>query len=204
MVITYHGAQCFKVSVGDTTIVFNPISKKSKLNPVKFNADMVLVSLNHSDFNGVEQISNQEVFSVRGAGEYEEGQISVRGFGVKTIFSGEEKFNTIYAVRFDDINIVFLGAINNPEIDPKILGEFGDVDILFVPIGGGEVLEVPEAARLSVKLEAKVIIPTLFDKSSMSAFTKEMGSEKTETLDKLTIKRKDLVEKNGDVIFFSF
>lgn len=27
--------------------------------------------------------------------------------------------------------MVFLGAIGNAEIDPKILGEFGDIDILF-------------------------------------------------------------------------
>ena len=31
MVISYHGGQCFKVSFGDTTLAFNPISKKSKL-----------------------------------------------------------------------------------------------------------------------------------------------------------------------------
>jgi len=203
MVITHHGAQCFKVSVGDTTLVFNPISKKSKLNPTKFGADMALVSLNHPDFNGVDEISNKEVFVVRGPGEYEEGQISVHGFGVKTTFSGEEKYNTIYAVRFDDINIIFLGAISSPEIDPKILGELGDIDILFVPIGGGEVLEVPEAARLSVKLEAKIIIPTLFNEASRTAFTKEMGGEKTETIDKLTIKRKDLIDKEGRVVFLS-
>lgn len=205
MVITYHGAQCFKISVGDTAIVFNPISKKTKtkLTPVKFGVDMALVSLNHPDFNGIEQISNKDAFIVRGPGEYEEGQISVHGFGVQTIYEGEEKFNTIYAIRFDNFNIVFLGAISNPEIDSKILGELGDIDILFLPIGGGDVLEVPEAAKLAVKLEAKTIIPTLFDQSSVMAFTKEMGAEKVERLEKLTIKRKDLVDNNGKVIFFS-
>ena len=49
------------------------------------------------------------------------------------------------------MNIVFLGALSNPEIDPKILGELGDIDILFVPIGGDEVLEVPQASKLATK-----------------------------------------------------
>ena len=35
MVITYQGGQCFKVSFGDITLAFDPISKKSKLEAVK-------------------------------------------------------------------------------------------------------------------------------------------------------------------------
>ena len=32
-----------------------------------------------------------------------------------------------------------------------------DIDILFIPIGGGDVLEVPQASKLGVKLEDQLV-----------------------------------------------
>lgn len=202
MVISYHGGQCFKVSFGGTTIAFNPIAKKSKLESVKFGADAAFVSFWHPDFNGVEQMSHgtKQPFVVDGPGEYEIGEVTAHGFGVKTTYEKVESFNTIYQVKLEGINMVFLGALSDPEIDPKILGQFGDIDILFVPIGGGDVLEVPQASKLGVKLEAKLVIPMNYDDVALKAFLKEEGKEGLKAEDKLTIKRKDVQEMSGDVV----
>ncbi len=201
MVITYHGGQCFKVSFGDTTIAFNPISKKSKLEASKFGADATFVTLWHPDFNGVEQVAHgaKQPFVVDGPGEYEIGQVTAHGFGVATKYDKADYINTIYQVRLEEMNIVFLGALSNPEIDPKILGEFGDIDILFVPIGGGDVLEVPQATKLAVKLEARLIIPMSYDANALKSFLKEEGREDLKAVDKLTLKRKDVHEMEGEV-----
>lgn len=201
MVITHHGGQCFKVSFGDTTLAFDPIAKQSKLSPVKFGADVAFVSLNHPNFNGVDNAAHgaKEPFIVWGPGEYEIGQVTARGYGVKTMYAGEERYNTIYQVRLEDMNMVFLGALAEPDIDPKILAEFGDIDILFVPIGGGDVLDVPAAAKLALKLEARLIIPMHYDATSLKAFLKEAGAEGVTPVDKLTLKKKDVNEMEGDI-----
>lgn len=202
MIITYHGGQCFKVSFGDTTLAFNPISKKSKLAESKFGSDVAFVSLWHPDFNGVEQVAlgNKQPFLVDSPGEYEIGTVVARGFGVKTIYDKGEYFNTIYQVRLEGMNIVFLGALGDPEIDPKILGELGDIDILFLPISGGELLTVPQASKLGVKLEAKVIIPMQYDNETLKTFLKEEGEESLKPVDKLTLKKKDVSEMSGQVV----
>ncbi len=202
MVITHHGGQCFKVSFGDTTLAFNPISKKSKLTPVKFGADVALISLRHEDFNGVSQVTHgsKEPFVIDTPGEYEVGDVTVRGYGIKTTFAGEEKFNTIYQVRLEGMNLVFLGSLGEPEIEPKILGDLGDIDILFLPIGGGDVLEVPQASKLAVKLEAKIVIPMQYDTKSLTVFMEEEGAEGVKPIEKLTIKKKDLQGKTGEVV----
>ncbi len=201
MVITYHGGQFFKVSFGDTTLAFDPIAKGSKLPSTKFGADIAFISLNHENFNGADQVTHgaKEPFVVFGPGEYEFGNVTARGYGVKTIYEGEERFNTIYQVRLEDINMIFLGALSDPEIDPKILAEFGDVDILFVPIGGGDVLDVPAASKLAVKFEAKLILPMHYTDTALKAFLKEIGAEGAEKLDKLTIKKKEVSEMEGEV-----
>ena len=97
------------------------------------------------------------------------------------------------------MNIVFLGALSEPEIDPKILSELGTIDILFIPIGGGDVLEVPQASKLAVKLEAKLVIPMHYDAPALKAFLKEESSEDTKPVEKLTIKKKDVDTMEGEI-----
>ncbi|MEZ4195302.1 MAG: hypothetical protein R3B53_02825 [Candidatus Paceibacterota bacterium] len=48
---------------------------------------------------------------------------------------------------------------------------------MFVPVGGGDVLDVPQASKLAVKLEAKLIIPMHYDANALKAFLKETGSD---------------------------
>jgi L-ascorbate metabolism protein UlaG (beta-lactamase superfamily) len=205
MIITYHGGQCFKVSFGDTTLVFDPISKKSKLNPIRFGADVAFVSLRHPNFNGTEEVTygTKEPFIVDGPGEYEIGEVTARGYGVPTKYEGKDKFNTIYQVTLEGMNMVFLGALGNEAIDPQILGELDDIDILFVPIGGDDVLDVPQASKLAAKLEAKCVVPMHYTDASLKAFFKEEGIEPTKPIDKLTVKKKDLLEMEGEVIVLS-
>lgn len=206
MVITYHGGQCFKLSFGDTSLAFNPISKESKLAESKFGTDAVFITMWHPDFNGASQMKHgtKEPFVAATPGEYEIGQITARGFGVPTKYAGEDKINTIFQVRLEEMNIVFLGGIGNPDIDPKILGELGEIDILFVPIGGGDVLEVPQASKIAVKLEAKLVIPMHYDAVALKAFLKEEGVDGLKPVDKLTVKRKDVQAMTGEVVVLKY
>lgn len=202
MVITHHGGQCFKVSFGDTTIAFDPISKKSALTAVKFSADIAFVSLNHPDFNGSEQVANgaKKTFVVDGPGEYEVGDVTARGYGVRTTYAKKDYFNTIYQVRLEGMNLVFLGALGNSDIDPKVLADLGDIDILFLPIGGGDVLDAAAASKLATKFEARCIIPMHYDTASLKAFLKEEGSDNGKPLDKLTIKKKDVLAMESEIV----
>ena len=202
MVITHHGGQCFKVSFGDTTLAFDPISKKSKqFTAVKFGADVALISMNHPDFNGVEEVTygNKAPFAIKSPGEYEVDDVTVRGYGVATTYDKEKHYNTIYQVMLEGMNLVFLGALSDAAIDPKILSELGDIDVLFVPVGGGEVLDVPDASKLATKLEAKVVIPMHYDAKSLDAFLKEEGS-KASAQEKFTLKPKDLTGLSGEIV----
>lgn len=204
MVITHHEGQCFKITHGDTTVVFDPIAKQSKqFTPVKFGADLAIVSMRHPDFAGVQEVTygTKEPFVVNGPGEYEVGEITVRGFGVSTEYAGETRYTTVYQVVMEGMTIVFLGALSTPEqLDAKILGELGTIDILFVPIGGGDVMEVPQASKLAVKLEAKCVIPMHYTPNALKAFLEEESSEGVKPVDKVTLKKKDVGEMTGQIV----
>ncbi|MCA9363869.1 MBL fold metallo-hydrolase [Candidatus Kaiserbacteria bacterium] len=201
MVITYHGGRCFKVTFGDRTLVFDPISKKSKLTPVKFGADVAFVSLQHPDSNGIDEVTygTKVPFVVDCEGEYEIGDVTARGYSVKTTYAGTEQYVTIFQVVLEGINILFLGALGDENLGTDILSELGDIDVLFVPIGGGDVLGVPQASKLATKLEARCIIPMHYDAAALNAFLKEEGSTNGKPQEKLTLKKKDLSVMEGEI-----
>lgn len=201
MVITYYGHEFFKVQFGDITLAFNPISKDSKLKGAKFGANIALQSINTPETNGLEQMSFGEktAFAITGPGEYEVKEVFIKGFpGGK---NKDGKLNTIYFVTLEGMNLCFLGSLPTKEISETAKAALEEVDILFVPIGGGDVLNASEAYKLAVSIEPALIIPMHYDVTSLKAFLKE--GEGGEEVDKLTIKKKDLDGKEGDIVVLS-
>ncbi len=205
MIISYQGVESFKVQFGDIIIAYNPVSKDSKFKSIKYGADIALVSTNHPDFNGADMASRGDrmPFVISGPGEYEIKEVFIKGFQSESHYAGAPRLNTIYTVLLEGINLCFLGALNGP-LPSDMLEEIDEVDILFVPIGGEGVLDPSQAYKLAASLEPKLIIPMHYgdigDKNALKTFLKEGGEESVKPVDKLTIKKKDLEGKEGDVV----
>ena len=91
------------------------------------------------------------------------------------------------------------------DLTNELRGEIGKVDILFVPVGGDDMISISESYALASKLEPTVIIPMLRgkDKGVMKQFIEESGGQAESPVDKLTIKTKDLEEiGNNKVVVF--
>lgn len=209
MVITHHGGQCFKVTFGDLTLVFDPISKSGTLPPVRFGADIALVSRNHPDFNGTAEVTygEKEPFAVTGPGEYEKEGVTIQGFLTKSGYGlkkGEESaVNTVYAVKLEGMTLVHLGALAEPVLPNEAKEAIDEIDVLFVPVGGDGVLDAAAAAKLATMLEPRIIIPMHYEgmgaAKALDAYLKEEGGAKEKT-DKLTLKKKDALDRDGDII----
>lgn len=210
MVITHHGGQCFKVTFGDLTLVFDPISKGGTLPSVRFGADVALISRNHPDMNGVDEVTfgTKEPFAVTGPGEYEHSGVTIQGFLTKSEYGlpkGQESaVNTVYAVTLEGMTLVHLGALSDPALSHEAREAIDEIDVLFVPVGGDGVLSPAEAAKLAVSLEPHIIIPMhwegMGEPRALDTFLKEEGSKDAQKVDKLTLKKKDAAEKNGAII----
>lgn len=208
MVITYHGGEFFKVSFGDVTLAFNPVSKDSKLKSTRFGSDIAFVSLNDPDFSGIDQVAHGDraPFAVTGPGEYEVRDITIKGFPSVSNYRSAGRINTVYSVSLEGMNLAFLGALATTELSQEALEDLDDIDILFLPIGGDGVLDAAGAAKLATKLEPRLIIPMHYgdigEKEALKKFLKEAGEQVSPT-DKLTIKKKDLESKEGDIVVLS-
>lgn len=203
MIITYFGKQFFKIGQGDMVLAFNPVSKNSKTGvSAHFGADIALVTTNHSDYNGVDQLTHgdREPFVINGPGDYEVREIFLKGLLSKSEIANSKHINTIYSLSVDNIRIVFLGALSSDDLSKEAREEIDGPDILFVPVGGKGMLDTKTSAKFASSLEPKMIIPMDYDDASLKAFLKEMGEEKAEVVEKLTLKRKDIESKEGEVI----
>ncbi|MFA6301168.1 MAG: MBL fold metallo-hydrolase [Candidatus Paceibacterota bacterium] len=209
MIITYFGKQFFKIQQGEMVLALNPVSKSSKTGiSAHFGTDVALQTINHPDYNGIEQLSHGEraPFVIVGPGDYEIKDIFVKGVLSESVLGGNKYINTIYLFTLDGIKIAFLGALGDGELSKETREAINSPDILFIPVGGlpaqaGKgMLDAKSAAKLASSFEARLVIPMDYDSVTLKAFLKEMGEEKAETVDKLTLKRKDLDNKEGEVI----
>lgn len=205
MIITYYGKQFWKIQQGDLILACNPLSKDSKFSGkvARFGAAIALSTTNHPDYNGIETVTYGETqpFAITGPGDYEIGGIFIKGIPSEAQLSGKKYINTIYTFSIDEISICFLGALTNPALSNEAIEAIDSADILFVPVGDGvDSMNPRDAYKLAVSLEPRMIIPMDYAPEDLKTFLKEGGQEKAAPLEKLTIKRKDLEGKAGEIV----
>ncbi|OGG64205.1 hypothetical protein A3C94_03190, partial [Candidatus Kaiserbacteria bacterium RIFCSPHIGHO2_02_FULL_55_17] len=182
---------------------------------VRFGADIALVSRDHPDMNGVEEVTYGEKtpFAITGPGEYERQDVTIQGFLSKSKYPTSpqkatkdtvaEYVNTIYSVELEDMTLVHLGTLSDTELSKEARESIDEIDVLFVPIGGDGVLTPAKAHELAVSLEPKIIVPMHWSgigaPRALDSFLKEAGNG-SEKVDKLTLKKKDLVGRDGSII----
>ena len=207
MIITYLGKQFFKVQKGDLVVAFNPISKdsKSSVQASRFGSVIALSTTNHPDYNGFDMVSHGDTvpFEIKGPGDYEIKDIFIKGILTETEIAGKKYINTIYSLSIENISLCFLGCVNQSKFNADVRGQIDTPDILFVPVGNKELLSTSEAYKLAVSLEPKIIIPMDYEASDLKSFLKEGGQEQVKPIDKLTIKAKELIGREGEIVVLS-
>lgn len=137
--------------------------------------------------------------TIEGPGEYETGELSVRGIAaVRHIDpSDAESISTIYRLEINDIRIAVLGNIA-PKLTEDQLEGIGVVDVLIIPVGGnGYTLDATSAVTLTRQIDPRVVVPIHYaDKSlqyevpqdDIDTFVKELGVPVEEAGSKYKIK----------------
>jgi hypothetical protein len=202
MIITYHGEQHVKLALGDLSISYNPVSKSSKKKVTKYGADIALSSLHLPEYNGVEEMSynGKTPFSVTGPGEYERDGVFIKGVGVETILKDTTYINTVYTFTLDNMKVCMLGNLSK-KLTGTVREELDDIDIVFAASPeSGEGLSPFDVYTTAQSLNPKIIIPIGFNDVTLPLFLKEGGKDTKDYLEKLTIKRKDIDQKNGEII----
>lgn len=211
MNITWYGHSCFKLQGKDVSLITDPFGKETGLKPPATSADIVTISHESPNHNNRDAIKG-EPFIIDGPGEYENKTVVVKG--VDSLSSDEKgqlsSSNTIYIITFEDIRICHLGDLGEKSLSAEQLHIIGEVDILFVPVGGSAALNAKDAGAIIGQIEPRVIIPmhykipgTKGDLEKMEdirLFCQDHNLNMNETVSKVSFKKKDLPEEEPQFI----
>jgi len=202
MQIQYFGLSSFKITTKEATIITDPFHKDSGLTPPRGAADVLILAQKDKELYSATSGISGEPFLMDTPGEYDVKGVTVTGIPLKQ----EEGYVTVYLIESEDIRILNLTHIKEFSLKENELEELGDIDILILPVGGNTVLSASAAAKVVNEVEPKIVIPShykmsdlILDLDGLEKFIKEMGGKK-EDMDKLTVKKKDLVEEATKVV----
>jgi L-ascorbate metabolism protein UlaG (beta-lactamase superfamily) len=188
MQIHYFGLSSFKIATREATIITDPFDKKSGLASPRGNADiLILAEKNNPLYSAISGISGSP-FIINDPGEYDVKGVTVTGLPLKQ----GDRYVTVYLIESEDIKILNLGHIMEFDMKEEDVEGLGGIDVLLLPVGGNGVLDASAAAKVVNEIEPKIVIPS-HATGKLDTFVKEMGG-KSETMDKLMLKKKDLAE----------
>ncbi len=166
--IRWHGHACFEIS-NDVTIVTDPHDGSSiGIKPPAVKADIILISHNHYDHNKVWVVEKE------GSEKVEGGDREIHGIKIRSVkaYHDKEKGSmrgeiTIFVFIVEGITFCHLGDLGHVLDDEKVK-EIGNVDILFIPVGGVFTIDGEEALEICRKIQPKVIVPMHYKISGLS------------------------------------
>lgn len=191
MTISWYGEACFLLESSGIRILIEPPQKESGINPPRLKSDILIYS------HKVPASASEETFVIDSPGEYE-----IKGVNIQGIANNE---NIIYNIEIDDIKIAHLGFANK-KFDNEKLAELDDPDVVFMPVGGGDILDAEGAMGVINQLEPSIAIPMLYDikglkikRAPLLTFLKESEAKELPQ-PKLTVKKKDLTEEETKIV----
>ncbi len=207
MDIKFYGQACFSIEEKGVKVVTDPFHEEIGLKLPNLTADAVTVSHNAPAHNNAKVVEGDpKLFSWP-------GEFETKGIHFKMIHSfhnqkddKEQLENNIVVIHWGGIRLCHLGA-QGTKLTPEQLEQVGDVDILFVPVGGKACLDPKKAKEVIEQIEPRVIVPMCYDTDGnnldlgdLQSFLTVMGSNVDEPMDTFRVKRSELPEDNSKLV----
>lgn len=204
--IQYIGHSCFRLKGREGIVLCDPFDRSTGLDIGRPSAHIITVSHQHPAHNNIEVVrplkDQEEPFLIDGPGEYEVRDVLING--VRTFLDKEKGrvrgYNTAFVIQLDEVVFCHLGNLAH-ELSQSQLEAIGNIDVLFVPVGGGPALTPAEADDIISQIEPRVVIPMHYaamqhsfeyQLAPLETFIHEMGLKDVVPEEKLTITSSNL------------
>lgn len=159
MEITYYGGTGFYLKGKKVSVALNQKKGMPK-------ADLAI-------FSSEEHEEPQAQGVIDWPGEYEMKDVLVNGLEVT---HGNGK-TILYSLELDNVKFLYLPNLDHVP-DEETLQKIGETDILFLPVGGDDVLDAKTASKVYEAIEPKIVIPMQHSEGGFGPvgdFLKEVG-----------------------------
>lgn len=184
MEITWYGNSCFQIKGSTGTVVTDAYADSAP----KLKADILALGDETAREKGRDAAVDGNPKVLDWPGEYEVSGISVESYPAHLYAKGEvDKNLNIFVFTIDGMRICNLSTLNH-DVSDELLEKIGDIDVLFAPIGGKDVIGGKTSQTIVEEIDPRIIIPSCYE--SPAEFLKLMGKTDVETLDKFVVKAK--------------
>jgi L-ascorbate metabolism protein UlaG (beta-lactamase superfamily) len=172
MQIEWYGQSAFRLSAGDVSVVIDPFGDMSAMaasRGMQFDypliegveADLLLVTHEHIDHNGVEAIGGDPLILRSTAGKLESpiGEVTAIASEHDEAAGTERGPNTIFVFELGGLRVCHFGDFGQRELRDEQAAAIGRVDLLIVPVGGGPTAGASEAAAIVERLKPRWVVP---------------------------------------------
>jgi L-ascorbate metabolism protein UlaG (beta-lactamase superfamily) len=170
MQVEWYGQSAFRLADGATTVFIDPFDD---LGPVRarrrwdypdiagVEADLLLVTHEHLDHNGIGAIGGDPVTLRSTAGRLESpiGEVLAVASEHDAAAGTERGPNTLFAFTLGGRRVAHLGDLGQDDLRDEQARALGAVDLLFVPVGGGPTIGAEQAHSIAARLGARVVVP---------------------------------------------
>lgn len=158
--ITWHGHSCFEIADSINLVVDPHDGYSLGIRKPDSSADVVIISHDHFDHNRADIVSGPKTVVLTEAGLKTIHDIEIQGFeAFHDKKQGKVRGKVVmYKFIMDGIRCLHLGDLGHI-LDKRVLDEIGDVDILFVPVGGTFTIDSREAVELMRLIDPLITIP---------------------------------------------
>jgi L-ascorbate metabolism protein UlaG (beta-lactamase superfamily) len=172
MRIQWLGQSAFRLATDDATVVIDPMGDvaalaargglKLEYPPIEgIRADLVLVTHEHADHNGVDRIEGDPVVVRSTAGRFDSpaGEVVAIASEHDDVAGTKRGPNTIFVFELGGVRVAHFGDFGQRALRDEQAAAIGALDLLLVPIGGGPTLDAEQAAQVVERLRPRWIVP---------------------------------------------
>jgi len=172
MQVEWYGQSAFRLSTPEATVAIDPfgdLSARFAGRDIIFEypaiegltAELLLVTHEHADHNGVEVVGGDPaiVRSTAGRPESPIGEITAVASEHDDAAGTERGPNTIFAFELDGLRVCHFGDFGQSALRDEQAAAIGHVDLLFLPVGGGPTSGAEQAAAIVARLSPRWVVP---------------------------------------------
>ncbi|MGN6216914.1 MAG: MBL fold metallo-hydrolase [Solirubrobacterales bacterium] len=171
MRVEWHGQAAFSLRAPQGNVFIDPFGDVSGLRargiafdypPIATEGiDLVLVTHEHADHNGVEAIAGEPAVLRSTAGRLASplGEVLAIASEHDEVAGTERGPNTIFAFELDGLRLAHFGDFGQGELRPEQRAALGQIDLLFLPVGGGPTIGARQAAKIVEELSPRWVVP---------------------------------------------
>jgi L-ascorbate metabolism protein UlaG (beta-lactamase superfamily) len=171
MQVEWYGQSAFRLSTPESTVAIDPFGDLSALaaRGMQFDypaiegleAELLLVTHEHADHNGVEVVGGDPAILRSTAGRRGSpiGDITAVASEHDQAAGTERGPNTIFVFELEDLRVCHLGDFGQSVLRDEQADAIGHVDLLFVPVGGGPTAGAEQAAAIVERLSPRWVVP---------------------------------------------